>query len=86
MRLVCDESNIKNLNFKEMNIVSNLATEKAIHNIVQWIGEIDEREDILPLGNREEMLALLENAKGFMLNQDETLAAHQMLINSVVMA
>ncbi|UXP31659.1 hypothetical protein N6H18_15020 [Reichenbachiella agarivorans] len=56
----------------------------AIHNVVKWVGEIDRREDILPLGNQEEMLALLENAKGKTLNYEEKRVALEMLVNSVV--
>ncbi|PIB35588.1 hypothetical protein BFP72_09380 [Reichenbachiella sp. 5M10] len=68
-----------------MNVTTNREIERlAIHNIVKWVGEIDEREEILPLGNREEMMALLENAKGHELNNEERMIAAEMLVNSVV--
>lgn len=68
-----------------MEVLESRALEQnAIQNIVKWVGEIDEREDMLPLGNREEMMALLENAKGAQLSTQEMLVAHHMLIYSVV--
>ncbi|MBU2914808.1 MULTISPECIES: hypothetical protein [Reichenbachiella] len=68
-----------------MNVLANREIQRtAIHNIVQWVEEIDQREEILPLGNQDEMLALLENAKGQRLNPDEQYVAQQMLMNSVV--
>lgn len=68
-----------------MNVLVNREIQRtAIHNIVQWVEEIDQREEILPLGNQDEMLALLENAKGQRLNPDEQYVAQQMLMNSVV--
>ncbi|MCV9385775.1 hypothetical protein [Reichenbachiella ulvae] len=68
-----------------MEIIANQEIERtAIQNIVNWVEEIDRHEEMLPLGNSDEMLALLENTKGAPLNAQELLVAHHMLINSVV--
>ena len=68
-----------------MNVTIDREVQRnAIHNVVKWVGEIDGREDILALGNQEEMLALLENAKGRTLDYEERRVALEMLVNSVV--
>lgn len=68
-----------------METIANKEIERnAIQNIVSWVEEIDRQEEMLPLGNSEEMMALLETTKGGPLSAQEILVAHHMLVNSVV--
>ncbi|MEP2023759.1 MAG: hypothetical protein ABJH98_08745 [Reichenbachiella sp.] len=74
--------NIENPNVSlkviEDALTAEVARKKATKNVLQWFNQIDAEEELVPIDKPAELLALMIDAKGDLLDRNELSIVREM--------
>lgn len=59
-------------------LTTETARKEATRNVLQWFNQIDAQEEIVPIDKPSELLALMIDAKGGILNRNELSVVREM--------
>ncbi|UXX78960.1 hypothetical protein N7E81_16525 [Reichenbachiella carrageenanivorans] len=59
-------------------LTTEAARKEATRNVLQWFNQIDAQEEIVPIDKPSELLALMIDAKGGILNRNELSVVREM--------